>query len=282
MDRTKTRISEIAEFAQDISSFYFPDSKVNPEKIAKEQNISYEYEVHNDEFDGLLVYDNHSFHIEVNLFRLVSRSSPRARFTFCHELGHYFIDEHRNSLLRGGSLFHVSKAEYQSNLTVELEADTFASNLLMPQKQFLSFYKKGKFGFSEIVKTSKFFDVSLTATAVRLIQSDVRPSMIIKWDKEGKLDWKFYSRQFYHAGLGKTFDKGTLYDRRFRNSATDCALLGNTAPSCGYFESGTTASAWFPNSMAFKNDILIEQAFPIGEYGTLTLLFTDNNKFSFS
>jgi len=278
----KRRISEIAEFAEDISSFYFPNSKVEPENLAQKQRISFDYDFHADEFDGLLVFNNSRFHIELNLLRLKHPYSARARFTFSHELGHFFIDDHRNSLLNGGSLYHVSKAEYQSDILVEVEADSFASNLLLPKKRFLALSKKAIFGFNGILNLSKYFDVSISAAAIRLVQSEIRPAMILKWDKDGKLDWKYYSKEFYQAGLGKTFIKGTIFNRSIRNSATDKALLGKQPPTGSYFENGTTITAWFPNSLAYKNDILIEQAFPIGEYGTLTLLFTDNNKFSFS
>src|ERR1035438_576059 len=48
----------------------------------------------------------------------------------------HFIDEHRNGLASGRVLAHPSKCEYESDLEVEMEADTFASNLLMPQARF--------------------------------------------------------------------------------------------------------------------------------------------------
>jgi hypothetical protein len=51
------------------------------------------------------------FHIYCNLDRENLPSSPRARFTLSHELGHYFIDEHQNNLASGQVRPHPSAAE---------------------------------------------------------------------------------------------------------------------------------------------------------------------------
>ena len=41
------------------------------------------------------------WHIYCNLDCVGQKDSPRARFTLAHELGHYYIDEHRNALVAG-------------------------------------------------------------------------------------------------------------------------------------------------------------------------------------
>src|SRR5207247_1657430 len=89
-----------------------------------------------DAFDGLLEHRSGRFHVYANLDRVEREDSPRARFTLAHELGHYFIDEHRNALAAGLALSHPSFCDFESDLPVEKEADHFASNLLMPAKGF--------------------------------------------------------------------------------------------------------------------------------------------------
>src|SRR5689334_23997225 len=50
-------------------------------------------------FDGLLEYEAGEFHVYCNVDRGNIPGGARARFTLAHELGHYFIDEHRIALI---------------------------------------------------------------------------------------------------------------------------------------------------------------------------------------
>jgi len=93
-----------------------------------------------------------------------------------------------------------------------------------------------------------------------------------KWDNEGNLEWRKYSNSFYKANLGKTFMKGEPFGQRLHGSATAEAISGLQLQNSKFFQNGSTISAWFPNALSFKNDILIEQAFQIGDFGTITLL----------
>lgn len=281
MKNQKSRNENICLLAEDISYSYFPNSKVIPFEIAIKHNISYSYERHPDDFDGLLLY-HRDFHIELNLRRLKESNSHRARFTFCHELGHYFIDEHRESLLTGGSLYHISKSEYESDLPVEKEADLFASYLLMPRERFIQLAKKIKIGFEGILLLSQTFGTSITSTSIRYVQAELKPCMIFKWSNEGRLDWKYGSHQFETANFGKSFSKGELFNRRIKDSSTDKALMGKLPTNGKFFQIGSTVNSWFPYVFDSKNDILIEESFPIGEFGVLTLIYTDNSSFNSS
>jgi len=163
-----------------------------------------------------------------------------------------------------------------------VEADLFSSNLLMPTSRFNKMAKKGNMGFEGITKLSEYFGTSLTATAIKFIDAERRPSILMKWDNNGELSWKRYSETFYNATLGKSFLKGESFNRRVRNSATDKAIHGEDPENRKFFRNGATVSTWFPNAKDFKNDIIIEEAFPIGEFGVLTLLYTDAKTFTFS
>jgi hypothetical protein len=46
--------------------------------------------------------------------------------------------------------------------------------------------------------------------------------------------------------------------------------------------SNRNQTAWFPSSQSYKKDIIVEEAFPIGDFGVLTLLYTDKKVLSFS
>ena len=56
---------------------------------------------------------------------------PRQRFTIGHELGHWFLPGHPEEILKGGGA-QRSRAKCTQNTSIELEADHFASGLLLP------------------------------------------------------------------------------------------------------------------------------------------------------
>ena len=197
--RTSYRESEIAELAEFISLAYCPYGIVLPELIAQNANITYSY----GKYDGMLEHDSGDFHIYINT---EVEDSNRIRFSFAHELAHYFIDEHRNALRKGKSL-HKSYYHLLRKNTVEKEADLFASNLLMPSSRFLQFIRDKKFDFNLINSLGKVFQTSLSATLVRIIQLDVHPIMVV-FSKDNRITNKWLSDDFpykyirdQHSGL---------------------------------------------------------------------------------
>ncbi len=265
------RAREIIELAEGIADDYFPATKIDPSEIAMERRIGFKFNHYRDEFDGVLEHKNGKFFIYINLDRVEYSESPRARFTFCHELGHYFIDEHRLALESGRTPSHGSKAEFESWNPVEVEADLFASSLLMPTDRFQKRLKKLPVGWAAIDALCREFGTSRTSTAIRYATLTDKPMAVIKWNTDG-YSWKWLSSGFFDASLRKTIEST---DSIIQGSATTKALSGQPVPACGYFQSGTVASAWFPfiSYGSARNAILVEQAKPIGKFGVLTLLY---------
>jgi hypothetical protein len=73
-------------------------------------------------FDGMLEWRDGVFHIYCNLSTVENSTSVRARFTLAHELGHFFIDEHRNALASGRVPAHPSFCN-NANPEVQVEAE---------------------------------------------------------------------------------------------------------------------------------------------------------------
>lgn len=136
------RKDELKELADFVLEEYCDNQIININDLLQILDISICFGNYSDSFDGLLECINDSFHIYCNLDRLQSKYNPRTRFTITHELGHFFIQEHRDALLSGKMLGHCSFSEYQSNDLIEQEADFFASNLLLPEILFLKSAKK--------------------------------------------------------------------------------------------------------------------------------------------
>ena len=99
MEISKNRKNEIIDLAEFISEEYCSGGMVMPELIADRAGISYNYGEYGDCFDGMLEHDSGNFHIYLNKYSI--QYPERLRFSFAHELGHYFIDDHRNSLKKG-------------------------------------------------------------------------------------------------------------------------------------------------------------------------------------
>lgn len=268
-----TREQEIAELAEAIADEYFPANRIDPLEIIQAKGITTGFGHYGDSFDGLLEHRHGSFHIYANLNRIDHTDSSRARFTLGHELGHYFIDEHRNALATGLAPSHPSICEYESDLPVEREADHFASNLLMPTARFRKVAERVSVGLEAILKIAGEFGTSVTSTALKYVKADIVPCAVIKWNSDG-FAWKWLSNETFRARYIKTIES---IDKLLADSPTAKAINGGVPPPSGFFSAGTTASAWFPyvKSGGDRNAILAEQAMPLGRFGVLTFLYPE-------
>lgn len=146
--------------------------------IAANNDVSFSCGHYQDYFDGLLECRKKKFHIHLNMDRLKGFNTPRCRFTFAHELGHFYIDEHRNALLRGLRP-HALLHQEIPDLLVEQEANYFASCLLMPKQEIIDSCKSMRFTFNLIEKLSKDLGVSRSAFLFRYTELKISPILII-------------------------------------------------------------------------------------------------------
>jgi Zn-dependent peptidase ImmA (M78 family) len=189
--------NEIAELAEFIAEENIVRGSVNLKKIAKKDDIEIHYDSFGNFFTGMLQYEDGLFDIFVNLDMVRSEKYPRARFTVAHELGHYFIDNHRNQLKKGYSLSYDKNLTYFSNHPVEREANLFATNLLMPKERFIKMASNFEVGIDAIKALSKQFKTSLTSTAIQYQNLISRPCGLIFWDKNMQFRNKNYSDALY-------------------------------------------------------------------------------------
>jgi len=191
---------ELSFLAEGISDYYCPTGLVSPELIAEKNGITFSYGNYEDSFDGLIEHFNGAFHIYINIDRLVHAHTERARFTFGHELGHFFIDRHRNALRRGLSPSHSSRTGFVSKNYAEREADYFASCLLLPESRFKCDVFKRKFKFEVIQELAKKYQTSVTATALRFAIIGNHPIMVI-FSINSRIKWYWYSHDFPYKWL---------------------------------------------------------------------------------
>lgn len=81
----------------------------------------------------------------------------RQRFTIAHELGHH--------VMHGNESFRDPLHQVPGSDLKEIEANTFAANLIMPEFEFRALVESGKYNASQL---AKIFDVSMSALSIRL------------------------------------------------------------------------------------------------------------------
>lgn len=177
---TNSRKEYLSALAEYLAEYFFKeDEPILPEVIAKAYNITYSYGNYQDCFDGLIEHKNGRFHIFINQEK--HNIGTRHRFSFAHELGHFFIDEHAMALASGLVVGHPSVAQKVTSNIAEKEADYFAACLLMPRNRILKSYKTFKnFQFNFIEYMAQHFTTSIPAALYRFLGLHLHPIMIIR------------------------------------------------------------------------------------------------------
>ena len=105
-------------------------------------------------------------------------NSCRQRFSVAHELGHWKND-------RGQTFFCASDdigSNIKSNKFSERMANQFAANLLLPHYLFMPIIRRcSDFTWETIRDVANKFRTSLTATAIRMIESNEFPAILVSY-----------------------------------------------------------------------------------------------------
>jgi hypothetical protein len=187
------------------------------------------------------------------------------RFSISHELGHYFIPGHPEEIISKGGM-HVSRANFTETSSIEIEADHFASGLLLPAKLTKDFLDSSQIGLDGIVALANEAGCSVTAAAIRAAECSSRPIAVVV-SREDAVSYAFTSDNFKSLGKLSFLRKGTLLP----NSATK---MFNADPqnilAAKRLCDETDLNAWFDGSRNIKLD---EEVIGLGRYGfTLTVL----------
>lgn len=206
---------EIAELAEFIAEENISRGAVNLEKIVRQNDIGLHYDNFENHFTGMLQHENNTFDIFLNLTKLKNKKYARARFTLAHELGHFYIDAHRNLLKKGYSLSYDKDLSYFSNDPVEREANHFATNLLMPKERFKKDVDTLGLNINTIKILSKQYKTSFTSTIIQFTNFVEHPCSLLFWDSNREFKRKSYSESFYN--LIKRFSKNFHINDNMKN-----------------------------------------------------------------
>lgn len=181
-------LSELAEYYAE--SYCSGSLLTDPEQIADKLGITICKSNYNKAFDGMLCYREGDFYLHLNVNEDAGEHifMPRIRFTFAHELGHYIIDEHRNSLKKPGTRPHSSFPLVSQDIMIEREADHFAACLLLPENRIKKDVFRRMFHATLIDEISAKYNVSVTATLLRFISMGNHPIMVV-CSRNGMISW---------------------------------------------------------------------------------------------
>lgn len=186
----------------------------------------------------------------------------RSRFTIAHELGHWEMHPHLDQF----QACTATDIHGYRGSSEEIEANTFAAELLMPdfilteQLRFLSPT------VDTIIKLATRFRMSLTATAVRLCEYTDLP-VFVAFSSEGRLRWYRRSKRaegYFFLGFGTELDGDS-----FARYCTD-------APEEATGPQEVESSAWFPDDRHYDRFKCLEESVELGDYGvTMSIITVD-------
>lgn len=266
---------EILELSEDVASEDSCSGRVSPVRICDTKEIKLvrsDYGV--GKFDGMLCFKQGVWVILCNTDNGNTLGSTRERFTIAHELGHYHIPEHRRQLMAGCPSHGSHAGVFDGADSVEeLEADTFAANLLMPVGRFVpKLITSKQTPLAAIRALRQEFDTSWESTAIQAMRHDIRIITIAKWTNDG-FAWHRISEPAFKAD---GFRKFQLRDMNALPPDCPTALAlkdSETGNGHAIHEGVVTAAHCFDWVAAGgKRDILIrEEAVRNGRFGVLSV-----------
>lgn len=264
-----SRRLELAELAETVVGIHSPhDGPVCLDKILEENGIRLHTGDYAEDFDAVLIPRERRFHIHLNLRKVNGdRNAKRARFSIAHELGHFFIDEHRTRLLSSNPEPSVCGLFDSNESNEEDEADNFAANLIMPPSRFKAAASKTWSPLDVILNLAQEFDTSVTATALQFMNHVSDRSTVIRWTPDGEMAWAIpgvgYRTEGYRNVLFKNRDKLP------KDSATGRVMSGKD------HDTGVLDMATVFQNVALdghRNLLVTEEAIALGDYGFMTIL----------
>ncbi len=116
----------------------------------------------------------------------------KRRFTLAHELGHFELHHNENTHLEDNAL----TLDYFKSGNQEYEANQFATELLMPKKEFIAFSTNKLFSPNLLRDVAEYFQTSITSVAFRYLELGQHPIFLF-YCKDGKVIYWKNSKDYY-------------------------------------------------------------------------------------
>ena len=214
---------------------------------------------------GMLLRHGNVFGI---MYATHTKSEGFQRFSIAHELGHYFLEGHVDHVLPDtGDGIHKSSAGFVSGDPYEMEADHFASGLLMPDDLIQPIIQGILPGLSAVKKIAESCKTSLVSSAIKYTSlSEDAVAVIVS---EGtKIDFCFLSQSM------KSLPEISWPAKKSPVPANSLTAQINKKskqfPQAGYEEDEIDVRDWLGGNKSFQ---VKEETQGLGSYGkALTVL----------
>lgn len=165
----------------------------------------------------------------------------RKRFAIAHELGHFELHGNSQLVFCSESDMYV----WNENKSQEMQANSFAAALLMPEPLFIKYRKVEPPNMNTVMWLAKEFKTTLTSTALRYVQLSIEPCAVVI-SQEGTIRWYKKSAYFdFHVKVGQAlsrfsyacgFFKGIAPPAKPERAPADSWLAGNISEEAEIFE----------------------------------------------
>lgn len=236
-----------------------------PEEMCRRLGIHYREDPFKD-LDGVLVL-NPKTGIGVICVSSLVVEQGRKNFTVAHELGHWCMDSfEQNAFFCAQDVIESFKPTI---IPIELRANKFAAEFLMPQFIFQPLVDARSPGWNEIKELAGLSQATLTATAIRSIDlTDDACCLIVS--QEGRIAWFRKSTGFrsYFQMDSRLLSPGTV---------AHAVFYGDTPPD--RFED-VKADNWVSGQNVNPYTEILEWSLPINSYGQVFTLLYDEEGIS--
>ncbi len=214
-----TEFNEPEDYVRELRKMLgIEEQLVDPFQVAENLGIKVR-EDHFKGFEGALIKSGRKVLILLN----ETLNRKRKAFVVAHELGHWYMVEHKDK-----DYTCTAIGKYSSNELLEQEADRFAAELLMPRRIFQQIMEDKTPSLAAITDIADQFNVSMQAAAIKYTQLTgiscaviLTEAGIIKWFSKSypfkyfinikvPVPEKTLARQFYIKPIRKNILKGQI------------------------------------------------------------------------
>ena len=214
-------------------------------------------EVDSQSFEGALLRSSRDLSGRI-LVRRGIRESGRRRFTVAHEIGHYIlhIDQQIPCSPR------VIEGWREGQPTPEREADTFASELLLPTTETVPCVNRRWPSMEVVADVAEHFGTSLMAAGRKFCDVASQACAVV-WSSQRKIRWFHGSPTFAHfIEVGKEIDFDSVAYRAYESKPLPSEM------------EEVPAEAWIKSSWLKEDAVISEQTVPMPSYdGCLSLIW---------
>jgi Zn-dependent peptidase ImmA (M78 family) len=172
----------------------------------------------------------------------------RKRFAIAHELGHFELHNDSQFVICSDEDMYV----WNRSKSQELEANEFASCILMPEVIFSRYIKREAPNMDRVSELSGAFGTTLTATAIRYTQLSLEPCAVAI-SINGTLKWYKKSESFgFHLKVGEKLSTDTYAFDYF--DGIELPVRPRKVPATGWINGEIDPDAEiFEHSVALKS-----------------------------